>query len=106
MQYIIFISGTGSGSLSHALLRTITPGGYLHTYDFHEQRVDKAREEFTDHGFKDSVTVTHRDVLVDGFDLVDVADAVFLDLPAPWDAIPHAKKALKKTGAYMYYDRL
>ncbi len=29
----------------------------------------------------------------------DRADAVFLDLPHPWDAVPHAKRAMKKTGA-------
>ena len=99
-MYIFYILGTGSGSLSHALLRTITPGGFLHTFDFHEQRVEKARQEFVEHGYGESVKVTHKDVLTDGFDLEDVADAVFLDLPAPWDALPHAKKALKKTGVY------
>jgi tRNA (adenine57-N1/adenine58-N1)-methyltransferase len=35
-------------------------------------------------------------VCQDGFDLDNIADAVFLDLPAPWEAIPSAKTALKK----------
>ena len=32
-------AGTGSGSLSHALLRAIGPTGKLHTCDFHKERV-------------------------------------------------------------------
>ncbi len=94
----LFFTGTGSGSLSHAILRTIAPSGHLHTFDFHEGRVDVARREFEDHGFGDLVTVTSRDVCAKGFDLQGVADAVFLDLPAPWEAIPHAKAALRKQG--------
>ena len=46
----------------------------------------------------DYVTCSHRDVCKTGFDLVHVADAVFLDLPAPWEALPFAKKALKTEG--------
>jgi len=42
------------------------------------------------------VTLTHRNVCKDGFTVVDTVDSVFLDLPAPWDAIEHAKKALRK----------
>ena len=119
-------SGTGSGSLSHSILRTIAPNGHLHTFDFHQQRVDLAQEEFKNHGWVDQVittvkncpskislqlgmqsfkksicqqvTVKQRDVCQNGFDLNDVANAVFLDLPHPWDAIPHAKSALKSGG--------
>jgi len=93
---VVVESGTGSGSLSHALIRAVAPSGHLHTFDFHEERLLKAREEFQTHGIEDWVTATHRDVLSNGFDLEDVADAVFLDIPAPWDAIVHAKKALRK----------
>ena len=91
---IVIESGTGSGSLSHSFLRTVAPNGHLHTFDFHQQRVELATKEFRQHGLGDLVTVQQRDVCRDGFDLVGVADAVFLDLPHPWDAIPHAKKAL------------
>ena len=36
----VYIVGTGSGSLSHAIVRTIAPAGHLYTYDFHEQRTE------------------------------------------------------------------
>ena len=62
---------------------------------------------------QDLVTLTHRNVCKDGFTVENLADAgmydgcyqmvieqtlsviVFLDLPAPWDAVMHAKKALR-----------
>merc|ERR1711962_1488602 len=96
---IVVESGTGSGSLSHAMIRTIKPNGHLYTFDFHQSRVEQAREEFDRHfGEGKYVTCACADACVDGFNLEDKADAVFLDLPTPWDAIPHAKKALKKSG--------
>ena len=49
-------------------------------------------------GVGDCVTVTHRVVCQNGFQLDHVADAVFLDLPKPWEAITSAKKALKLQG--------
>lgn len=90
--------GTGSASLSHSIIRSILPDGHLYTFEFHQERAQKAEEEFKDHGLADYVTVTHKDVCQFGFDLENVADAVFLDLPVPWDALPGAKKALKKQG--------
>ncbi|OSD07354.1 GCD14-domain-containing protein [Trametes coccinea BRFM310] len=89
-------AGTGSGSFSHSVARTVGPGGHLWSYEFHEARANKAREEFTRHGMDDIVTLTHRNVCKEGFTVVDTVDAVFLDLPAPWDAVEHAKKALRK----------
>ncbi|KAI9568478.1 tRNA methyltransferase complex subunit Cpd1 [Boletus coccyginus] len=89
-------AGTGSGSFSHSVARTIGTSGHLYSYEFHEARADKAREEFVRHGMEDMVTLTHRNVCKDGFTVENLVDSVFLDLPAPWDAIQHAKKALRK----------
>jgi len=95
---VVVESGTGSASLSHSILRTIAPSGHLYTFDFHEQRVETAKQEFNKHGLGDKVTCVHRDVCGSGFNLENKADAVFLDLPHPWEAVPHAKAALKATG--------
>ncbi|EDW98651.1 tRNA (adenine(58)-N(1))-methyltransferase catalytic subunit TRMT61A [Drosophila yakuba] len=97
---VVVESGTGSGSLSHYFLRALKPTGHLHTFDFHEARADQARDEFRRHGIADFVTVYHRDVCNLGFgaELDGKADAVFLDLPAPDLAVPHAFKALKLSG--------
>ncbi|KIO05281.1 hypothetical protein M404DRAFT_141130, partial [Pisolithus tinctorius Marx 270] len=88
--------GTGSGSFSHSVARTVGPRGRLFSYEFHEARAEKAREEFIRHGMQDIVTLTHRNVCKDGFTIESMADAVFLDLPAPWEAVGHAKNALRK----------
>lgn len=93
---IVVESGTGSGSFSHSIARIIGPKGHLHTFEFHPVRAELARAEFKEHGLEDIITVYHRDVCKTGFDLDSVADAVFLDLPAPWEALEHAKTALKK----------
>uniref|UniRef100_A0A1L8DGP9 tRNA (adenine(58)-N(1))-methyltransferase catalytic subunit TRMT61A n=1 Tax=Nyssomyia neivai TaxID=330878 RepID=A0A1L8DGP9_9DIPT len=97
---VVIESGTGSGSLSHSLIRAVKSTGHLHTFDFHEVRSQMAREEFQQHGIGDFVTVYHRDVCTNGFteELNGTVDAVFLDLPAPWLAVPHAVKAFKRSG--------
>ncbi|KAF8799358.1 GCD14-domain-containing protein [Phlegmacium glaucopus] len=89
-------AGTGSASFSHSIARTIGSSGHLWSYEFHEARFGKAKEEFTRHGMDDIVTLQHRNVCKDGFTVIGLADAVFLDLPAPWDAVEHAKNALRK----------
>ncbi|RVE53392.1 hypothetical protein evm_001962 [Chilo suppressalis] len=93
-------AGTGSGSLTHALVRRVRPHGHVYTFDFHEHRAKIAKEEFEEHGIANFVTVQHRDVLEHGFgeELTGNADAVFLDLPSPWAGIPHAVAALKDEG--------
>merc|ERR1712157_18491 len=102
--------GTGSGSMSHALLRCIAPSGHLHTYEFNQSRVNHAKEEFTKNQVEHQVTVNYRDVcgkkdgVEGGFGLgKHVAHAVFLDLPEPWLAIPHAAFALNKNSRIASY---
>jgi len=84
-------AGTGSGSFTHSFARQVSPGGKVYTFEFHEQRHEMNVAEFTAHGLDDVVTAQHRDVCAQGFDVpADTAvDCAFLDLPAPWEAIPH-----------------
>ncbi|KAL4926047.1 tRNA 1-methyladenosine methyltransferase subunit GCD14 [Aspergillus undulatus] len=72
--------------------------GKVCSFEFHAQRAAKIRDEVSEHGLDGLVHVTHRDVYQDGFLLNDTndnpktspkANAVFLDLPAPWLALKH-----------------
>lgn len=58
------------------------------------------REEFESHGIGRFVSVEQRDVCQDGFgtELHGKADAVFLDIPHPWEAVSHAAAAFKDLG--------
>lgn len=98
---IVVESGTGSGSLSHSILRACLPNGFLHTFEFNETRANEARREFEEHGFGNNVRVYNRDVCQDGFneELNNSIDACMLDLPRTWDAIEHAHRVLKSDGS-------
>ncbi|KAJ3364883.1 tRNA (adenine(58)-N(1))-methyltransferase catalytic subunit trmt61a [Allomyces arbusculus] len=89
-------SGTGSGSFSHSLIRTIAPTGHLYTFEYHEGRAAEAKAEFEAHGLAPFATSQCRDVCKDGFGLTNLVDAAFLDLPAPWEAVASAKQAMRK----------
>jgi tRNA (adenine57-N1/adenine58-N1)-methyltransferase catalytic subunit len=96
----IIEAGAGSGSFTHAAVRAVFNGyptykkdderlGKVFSYEYHEPRYEKLKEEIHSHGLDGLVHITHRDVYADGF-RVDVEEpnpdvtAVFLDLPAPW----------------------
>ncbi|SGY85555.1 BQ5605_C009g05763 [Microbotryum silenes-dioicae] len=98
----------GNGSFSHSLARTVGEQGRVHSFEYHEERFEKALAEFRDHGLGSIIALKHSNVYKDGFDLENQVDVgkllarrgpvwhtVFLDLPAPWEALGHAKKALK-----------
>ena len=100
----IIEAGAGSGSFTHASVRAVFNGypkydtslskntmlGKVWSFEFHEVRHEKLQKELSEHGLDGLVEVTHRDVCEEGF-LVDgkspLAEAVFLDLPAPWIAL-------------------
>jgi tRNA (adenine57-N1/adenine58-N1)-methyltransferase len=100
---VVVESGTGTGSLSVSILRSVFPQGHLFTFEFNQVRQQKAAEDFSKIGLAAHVTSVHRDVLTHGF-LVEGAleeagaDAIFLDLPKPEQAVKHALKVLKPKG--------
>lgn len=110
-------AGSGSGSFTHAAARAVFQGmdegvglleedsldtvGKVFTFEFHAERHAKVKTEMTEHGLDSIVTALHRDVYKDGFWLRTTngrylsprANAIFLDLPAPWEALPHLTRA-------------
>ena len=115
---VLIEAGAGSGSFTHAAARAVFNGypfvedsktstkkqirkrqGKVWSYEFHEQRVQKLRTEIDEHGLRGIVEITHQDVCQEGFgrefgEISDRgADAVFLDLPAPWLALKHLTRA-------------
>ncbi|KAL6660377.1 hypothetical protein ACP70R_001923 [Stipagrostis hirtigluma subsp. patula] len=97
---VVLESGTGSGSLTTSLARAVSPHGRVHTFDFHEQRAASAREDFERNGLSSLITVNVRDIQGEGFpeEHRGAADAVFLDLPQPWLAIPSVGLMLRQDG--------
>eukprot|EP00438_Fugacium_kawagutii_P033807 Skav216923 [mRNA] locus=scaffold1838:307443:311997:- [translate_table: standard] len=97
---IICEAGTGSGSVSASLSRALRPHGKLYTFEFHEERQKQAAADFTTYGVSDVVVSQHRDVCNEGFgeELKGKVDGVFLDLPAPWAAVPHVTECLVSGG--------
>lgn len=55
-------SGTGTGAMSHALLRAISPTGHLETIEFHATRAMQARQDFERNHLGHLVTVRHADI--------------------------------------------
>ncbi|WKX89209.1 hypothetical protein Q1695_008678 [Nippostrongylus brasiliensis] len=94
---VICESGTGSGSLSHAIAMAVAPTGHLYTHDIEESRTKKVEQEFKEHGLADVTTAVVQNVCTDGFFVTNACDGVFLDVPAPWEAIPHAAGAISRT---------
>lgn len=90
-------AGSGSGALTCALARYVTPGGHVHTYEARADMLSLAQTNIARLGLEGSVTFHQRDVVADGFDVTD-AEAVFLDLREPWLALHHAAAALQDGG--------
>ena len=106
---IIYESGTGSGCLSVNMSSMLSNGkGHLYTFEFNKERADKLKDLFKLLKLDKKITVTHRDVIQDGFELEEnclenkshkKCGAMFIDLPSPWLVIKNAKKVLL-SGAY------
>ena len=100
---IVVEAGTGSGSLSHAIARSVGRTGKLHTYEFHEQRAGLAAAEFAANGLSGIVESRHADVCealftYDGAIAPRSVDAAIFDLPQPWLAVPNIAPFMRPGG--------
>ncbi len=88
--------GTGSGSLTIALANAVGDSGRIYTYDRREDFQKNAIKNVENAGLSHRVEFKIREAL-EGFDENEV-DAVFIDLPSPWDALDAAVRSLKGGG--------
>jgi len=89
-------AGTGSGALTTALAFFVGETGKVTSYDNREQMQNLARKNLARVGLLDNVTLKLGDA-ADGFAEQDV-DAIFLDLPNPYDYMAQVKASLKLGG--------
>lgn len=91
---VVIESGTGSGSMTHALSKAVGSTGKVYTFEYHAGRAEQAKQEFFAHNL-DNVVLHHMDVCKQGFTQGLNADSIFLDLPEPWAVIPFLKQSIK-----------
>ncbi len=97
----VFESGVGSGALSMTMLRA---GAHITGYELREDFAQRATNNVTD--LLGTEALERYDVQLrsayDGIDETDF-DRVVLDLPEPWQVVPHAAKALRSGGIIVAY---
>lgn len=91
-------AGGGSGSLTTALAFLVGETGHVYSYDYRVQMQNLAAKNLEMVGLRDRVTFKERDIS-EGFDETDI-DAVFLDVPNPYDYLDQVRKTLKSGGFF------
>jgi len=91
-------AGTGSGSMTVALAYSVGPQGHVVSYERRPEFQALACKNLERLGLDGRVDFKLGDI-ADGFIETDV-DALFLDLPNPWDYIPQVRQALKPGGFF------
>ncbi len=89
-------AGTGSGGLTLVLARAVGHTGRVYSYEVRPEMQQLARRNLERLGLSEPVEFKLRDIAA-GFDERD-ADALFLDLPTPWDYLTQAHAALVNGG--------
>lgn len=95
----VFESGIGSGALSMALLRA---GANVTGYEIREDFASRARKNIE--AFMGDVSDRYTIEIRSAYESVDGSyDRVMLDLPEPWQVVPHAAAVLRPGGIIVAY---
>src|SRR5690242_1609941 len=101
----VFEAGTGSGALTMALLRAVGPRGLVVTYEIREDFARTAKTNIARSLNPANLICVNKNAY-EGIDLQDdqvLFDRLVLDLPEPWQVVPHAMKALRLGGIYLSF---
>ena len=94
--------GSGPGALSIALLRAVGPEGHLLTVDIRADHCKMARNNVKRFiGPTPNWTLAQADAY-QGLPVREV-DRTFIDLPEPWQVLPHARGVLRPGGVLVGY---
>ncbi len=97
-------AGTGSGSLTMALLRAVGPAGRVTSYEIREDFARTAERNIQRFAGATDTLVCRRQDVYEGIAAEDVPlDRIVLDVPEPWRAVPHAAAALTPGGILLAY---
>jgi tRNA (adenine57-N1/adenine58-N1)-methyltransferase len=102
----VFEAGTGSGALTMALLRAVGPRGLVVTYEAREDFARTARLNIERYMGAVSNLIALRNNAYEGIQLLEDGvpfDRLVLDLPEPWQVVPHAAKVLRSGGIYLSF---
>jgi tRNA (adenine57-N1/adenine58-N1)-methyltransferase len=91
-------AGSGSGAFTTALAFLVGETGQVISYEYRSEMQALAKKNIKRLGLEQQVLFKLRDIK-EGFDESDV-DALFLDLPNPWDYIPQVHQTLKAGGHF------
>jgi len=91
-------AGTGSGALTCAFAYMVGPQGRVTSYDIREEMQVVARSNLRLLDLEDRVSLKLRDI-GQGVEERDV-DALFLDLPNPFDYVAQVREAMKPGGFF------
>lgn len=91
-------AGTGSGAFTTALAWSVGSDGQVYSYEIRPDMLNLARKNLQKVGLDQRVLLKLQDIEL-GFDEENV-DAVFLDLPNPYDFLEQVKRALKPGGYF------
>ncbi len=95
---LVVEAGTGSGALTAALAFAVGSTGSVISYDNRAEMQEMARKNLARLELDQHVTFKLRDI-AEGFDETGV-DALFLDLPNPYDYMAQVRRALKYGGYF------
>jgi len=91
-------AGTGSGGLTQALAFVVGDSGQVVSYEKRQEMQQLAKTNLTTLGLERRVIFKLQDI-ENGFEEMEV-DAVFLDLPNPYDYLPQVRRTLKSGGYF------